>query len=40
MQNHPDSVKRAVDNGANIVKAVTKCPMQVPGAGAAEVEQI
>lgn len=35
-QNHLDDVERAVDDGVNVVKAITKDPRLVPGAGATE----
>lgn len=35
-QNHLDDVERAIDDGVNVVKAVTKDPRLVPGAGATE----
>ncbi|KAI9166809.1 T-complex protein 1 [Paramyrothecium foliicola] len=37
-QNHLDDVERAVDDGVNVVKAITKDPRLVPGAGATEVQ--
>lgn len=39
-QNHLDDVERAVDDGVNVVKAVTRNPRLVPGAGATEVQLI
>ena len=39
-QNHLDDVERAVDDGVNVVKAITKDPRLVPGAGAAEMQLI
>lgn len=35
-QNHLEDVERAVDDGVNVVKAITRDPRLVPGAGAAE----
>lgn len=37
-QNHLDDVERAVDDSVNVIKAVTKDPRLVPGAGATEME--
>ena len=37
-QNHLDDVERAVDDGVNVVKAITRDPRLVPGAGAAELQ--
>jgi T-complex protein 1 subunit theta len=37
-QNHLDDVERAVDDAVNSIKAVTKDPRLVPGAGATEME--
>jgi len=37
-QNHLDDVERAVDDGVNVVKAITKDPRLVPGAGSIEVQ--
>lgn len=39
-QNHLDDVERAVDDGVNVVKAITRDPRLVPGAGAAEMQLI
>jgi T-complex protein 1 subunit theta len=33
-QNHLDDIERAVDDGVNVVKAITRDPRLVPGAGA------
>jgi len=37
-QNHLDDVERAVDDGVNVVKAITRDPRLIPGAGAAEIQ--
>jgi T-complex protein 1 subunit theta len=37
-QNHLEDVERAVDDGVNVVKAITRDPRLVPGAGATEVQ--
>jgi len=37
-QNHLDDVERAVDDGVNVVKAITRDPRLVPGAGATELQ--
>lgn len=37
-QNHLDDVERAIDDGVNVVKAITKDPRLVPGAGATELQ--
>jgi T-complex protein 1 subunit theta len=37
-QNHLDDVERAVDDGVNVFKAITRDPRLVPGAGAAEMQ--
>ncbi|KAK5143487.1 T-complex protein 1 subunit theta [Rachicladosporium monterosium] len=39
-QNHLDDVERAVDDGVNVVKAITRDSRLVPGAGASEMELI
>lgn len=39
-QNHLDDVERAVDDGVNVVKAITSDPRLVPGAGAAETQLV
>ena len=38
--NHLDDVERAVDDGANVVKAITRDARLVPGAGAAEMQLV
>ena len=39
-QNHLDDIERAVDDGVNVVKAITRDPKLVPGAGATEMQLI
>ena len=39
-QNHLDDVERAIDDGVNVVKAITRDPKLVPGAGATEMQLI
>ena len=39
-QNHLDDVERAIDDGVNVIKAVTANPSLVPGAGATEMQLI
>lgn len=39
-QNHLDDLERAVDDGVNVVKAITRDPRLVPGAGATEMQLI
>ncbi|KAJ9667016.1 T-complex protein 1 subunit theta [Coniosporium apollinis] len=39
-QNHLDDIERAVDDGVNVVKAITRNPNLVPGAGATEMQLV
>ena len=39
-QNHLDDLERAVDDGVNVVKAITRDPKLVPGAGATEMQLV
>ncbi|ETI28553.1 T-complex protein 1, theta subunit [Cladophialophora carrionii CBS 160.54] len=39
-QNHLDDVERAIDDGVNVIKAVTRDPRLVPGAGATEMQLV
>jgi T-complex protein 1 subunit theta len=37
-QNHMDDIERAIDDGINMIKAATRNPLLLPGAGAVEME--
>ncbi|KAI8148929.1 T-complex protein 1 theta subunit [Fennellomyces sp. T-0311] len=37
-QNHMDDIERAIDDGVNVIKAATREPRLLPGAGAVEME--
>ena len=39
-QNYLDDVERAIDDGVNVVKAITRDPRLVPGAGATELQLV
>lgn len=39
-QNHLDDVERAIDDGINVIKAITRDPRLVPGAGATEMQLV
>ena len=39
-QNHLDDIERAIDDGVNVVKAITRDAQLVPGAGATEMQLI
>lgn len=38
--NHLDDIERAIDDGVNVVKAITRDPRLVPGAGATEMQLV
>jgi T-complex protein 1 subunit theta len=38
--NHLDDLERAVDDGVNVIKAITRDPRLVPGAGATEMQLV
>lgn len=39
-QNHLDDIERAVDDGVNVIKAITRDSRLVPGAGATEMQLV
>ncbi|KAI4230401.1 MAG: hypothetical protein L6R36_000030 [Xanthoria steineri] len=39
-QNHLDDIERAIDDGVNVMKAITRDPRLVPGAGATEMQLV
>jgi T-complex protein 1 subunit theta len=39
-QNHLEDIERAIDDGVNVVKAITNDPRLVPGAGATEMQLV